>query len=433
MQTKLQELMVEFQTNPFAISRTLRELRNANIDQFPQWALQILARSNESSATRFLATLVPLSDDVLECIANPALFEEVQARRILRALRAVDPQTETKLLRQITASPGKVLPPAITDRILDLVDNVSDGPRLVPVLMQIYRTANPHLRARLARSIGKHHRNKDWLDDRMRDPDPRVRANAVEANWGHSDEQALNLFSRALRDPHHRVIGNGAVGFYLAADVRSLTVLSDLLSNEEAIFRSAGVWAAGQLCDARFYPRVAGLSDDTDIGVRRGVVVALAKLKRQLDARTEMPKLKLRLMKATRTPISDPGGDPENLVFQNHLFLEVKNASDAPIAGLKPLQFSIYENDAVILDYSVQERTKYPKPGAYDIYFTAKSDYQSPETGADMVHIRIVISLESGVGEQDSYTFFDSHADTNGKAEQPKPDPAETGWSVLRG
>ena len=56
--------------------------------------------------------------------------------------------------------------------------------------------------------------------DRYHHPDPRVRSNAVEANWQHKDEAALTLFNTAMRDAHHRVIGNGAVGLYYAGDVR---------------------------------------------------------------------------------------------------------------------------------------------------------------------------------------------------------------------
>ena len=302
----LDSLIAQFDGNPFAISRVMRQLRDTDFGRFQESALRAIASLPESSGIRFLATLLPLSEQVLEIVANPIAFDEPSARRIIEVLRRIDSQAEAKLLRLITANPGRPLPPQMIDRILDVVDALTEGPRLVPALMQIFRSANPYLRARLSLSIGKHHRNKDWIEDRMRDNDPRVRANTVEANWLQTDETAMTLFNTALRDTHHRVAGNGAVGLYYAGDVRALLVFGELLGSTDPTRQATGVWAVGHVQDTRFQAQVSALADCPDLIVHRSVVLTLGSLKRITEIRGEQPRPNRRDERGTR---SLPDGD----------------------------------------------------------------------------------------------------------------------------
>ena len=396
----VEALIAQFDANPFTTSRSLRQLRDADPGRFQEFALRSIAELPENPGIRFVATLVPLSEPILELIANPKAFSEDSARRIVEVMRRVDSQTEAKLLRLITGNPSNPLPSQMIDRILDLVDAVSDSPRLVPVLMQIFRSADSYSRARLSLSIGKHHRNKDWIEDRMRDTDPRVRANAVAANWLQKDDAALTLFAAALRDPHHRVIGNGAVGLYYAGDLRSLRVFGELLANQDPNWRAAGLWGIGHVQDTRFKGQIARLSEDRDMIVRRSLIVAQARLERVIEIRGEQPKLQLRLIKATRQPLPQTSEEGP-LKFHNHVFLEVKNVEGTvAVHGLKGLAFHIFENDQAILDYSVQERTSYVKPGTYDIYFAA--DRIAGQT-AQGRHLKVVVLTDSASAQYDSF------------------------------
>lgn len=400
----IEALVAQFDANPFTTSRSLRQLRDADPGRFQEFALLAIGELPENAGLRFVATLVPLSEPILELIANPKAFTEDGARRIVEVMRRVDSQTEAKLLRLITGNPANPLPSQMIDRILDLVDAVSDSPRLVPVLMQIFRSADSYLRARLSLSIGKHHRNKEWIEDRMRDTDPRVRANTVAANWLQKDDSALTLFAAALRDPHHRVISNGAVGLYNAGDLRSLRVFGELLANQDPKCRAAGLWGIGHVQDTRFEGQMERLSEDRDMIVRRSLMVAQARLKQVIEIRDDQPKLKLRLIKATRQPLPQASeeGPPK---FHNRVFLEVKNVegTDA-IPGLKALAFQIFENGQAILDYSVQERTSYVKPGTYDIYFTAAT-IAKPLDGKTVPgrHLKVIVVTDFASAQFDSF------------------------------
>ena len=428
----VEALVAQFDSNPFGVSRALRQLRDLDPGRFQEASLRAIADMAENSGIGFVAKLVPLTEPILELIANPKAFEQAQARRILEVMRRIDNQTEAKLLRLISANPAKPMPPQMSDRILELVDAVSDGPRLVPVLMQLFRSANPYVRARLSLSIGKHHRNKVWLEDRMRDPDPRVRANAVEANWQHKDAAAQTLFATALRDTHHRVIANGAVGLYYAGDLRSLRVLGELLDHEDPTCRASGLWAIGHLQDTRFLDAMTAPTDEKDGTVLRSFVVAQARLKRALALRDEQPKLNLRLIKATHQPLPQtpsPATGDAPILFRNHVFLEVLNPDGtAPLQGLKAMQFHIFENDEAILEYSVQERTSHGKHGSYDLYFDAATKAQEVDGKATTVrHLRVVVLTECANGEHDSYDFGDAEPKS---AETPAAEPVHA-WNAF--
>jgi hypothetical protein len=390
-------LLGQFDANPFATSRALRQLRDCDTPKFVECALRAIVDQPESASIRFLATLVPLTDPILELIAHPKAFDEAGARRIVEVMRRIDSQTESKLLRLITANPAKPLAPQIIDRILDVIDSITDTPRLVPVLMQIYRAASPYLRARLALSIGRHHRNKDWIEDRMRDNDARVRANAVEANWTYKDDQALNLFQASLRDNHHRVVANGAVGLYFAGDIRSLRMLADLAARSEPNFRAAGLWAIGHVQDTRFLSLLErSMTDERDVTVRRSMVVAMARIKCAADLASELPRLGVRLIKATRQNIPPCAGESA-VRCQNHLFVEVTSADGAAVRNLKTLQFQVAEDNRAVLDYSVQARTRYIKPGAYDIYYTSSNSSEDPQNPPPLVRVTVVTECATGV------------------------------------
>ena len=403
----VEDFLAQFDLNPFGVSRALRELRDMHPEHFKQSALRAIADLPENPGIRFLSTLVPLDEPILELISSPKAFDLDRARRIVEVMRRIDSQAEAKLLRLVYANPARPLAPPVVDRILDIVDAVSEGPRLVPVLMQIFRSANPHLRARLSLSIGRHHRNKDWLEDRMRDPDPRVRANAVEANWQFRDHTALSIFNMALRDAHHRVIGNGAVGLYYAGEIRCLQVFGGLLGNANPHCRAAGLWAVGHLQDTRFQQWISLSPDEKNMMVRRALVVAHGRLKRALELREEQPKLTLRLIKATRQPLAGEG-QHEPQQYRTHLFFEVLSPDGArPMQGLKGIQFQIFENNEAILDYSVHERTSYCKPGTYDLYFEAATrPAQFVEGQSTTVrHLKLVVLAEGAAGEHETFDF----------------------------
>jgi hypothetical protein len=395
----VQSLVQEFSHDAFAVSRALRDLRDANPDSFEWAALCSLSEMEDCPGTRYLVTLLQEEDSLLRRITNPHLLSLHQAIRLIQALRHSDPQTEIRLLRLIMPGAAPV-PDEVVERVLDLIDAVTDGPKLVPVLMQLYRSAPKRVRARLATTIGRHHRNREWVDERLRDEDSRVRANMVEVFWGEKTQEAIDVFHLGWHDPDSRVKANGAIGLYRCGAIESLAMLANMAASESAQDRASAAWAFGMVRDPRFQKTLAQFVKDPDPIVRRRAYHSLGEIKRRNDQWKVRQPCQLRFIKLHRAS--------EGLL---HILFEAKVLeTQSPVKGIKPLEILVTENSTPVLDYHLVERVKYPQPGVYDLHF--HSEYaKTPEPGVDlskrMLKVEVAVSTETKMGELSSYWFGD--------------------------
>ncbi len=393
----VQSLVPEFDHDPFSVSRSLRELRDVNQEAFEWAAFRSLVELGDCPGTRHLVTLVYEDETLLRRIANPHLLALPAAVRLIHAIRHVDPQTEVKLVRLIMPGAEPVADET-TERVLDLIDAVTDSPKLVPVLMHLYRAAPSRIRARLATTIGRHHRNRDWIEDRLRDDDSRVRANIVEVFWGEKTTEALEIFHSTLHDPSPRVRGNAVVGLYRAGAIESLPALAKLAASDNENDRATAAWAMGVTRDPRFQKILAQFVKDSDPNVRRQAYRSLGEIKRYQDHLKGRTPCQLRFIKLHRAS--------EGLL---HILFEVKEtASLQAVKGVKPLEVLVSENTMPVFDYQLVERVKYPQPGIYDLHFHSEHAKRAPE-GTDvstrMLKVEVAISMESRVGDHSSYWF----------------------------
>lgn len=382
-------LVQTFEEDPFTVARTLREMRDADPEAFEWAAFRSLAELKECPGTRHLVTLLHEEESLLRRVSDPQLLELTEAVRLINALRQADPQTEVRLVRLIM--PGaEPMPPACVDRILDLIDAVTDSPKLVPVLMQLYRAAPEKVRARLATTIGRHHRNRDWLDQRLRDADSRVRANMIEVLWGETSKDAIGIFSNALRDVDGRVRGNAALGLYRAGCIEALGFLAkEMAASDSPMDRVSAAWAMGATRDVRFQKILAGFVKDPDPRVRRHAYHALSQMKREQDRLKDRVPCHLRFIKLRRPA--------EGLL---HILFEVKQAhSQVAVRGIRPIEILVEENGEPVFEYQVVERLKYPQPGVYDLH------YQPGGAETRMLKVEVRVSTPTHAGAHSSYWF----------------------------
>jgi hypothetical protein len=393
----VQSLVREFDQDPFSVSRALRDLREANPEAFEWAAFRSLADIDDCAGTRHLVTLVYEDENLLRRITNPHLLALPEAVKLVNALRHADPQTEVKLLRMIMPGAEPVAD-EVTERVLDLIDAVTDSPKLVPVLMHMYRAAPERIRARLATTIGRHHRNREWVEERLRDEDARVRANMVEVFWGEKTTEAIDIFHAALQDSDPRVKGNAIVGLYRAGAIESLKALADLAGSERADHRATAAWVMGVVRDPRFQKVLAAYVKDPDPKVRRRAFPALGEIKRYQDSLSGRTPCQIRFIKLHRAA--------EGLL---HILFEVKETeSHAAVRGIKPMEVLVAENGKPVFDYQLVERVKYPQPGIYDLHFHSELA-KNPSPGADastrMLKVEVAISTGTRTGDHSSYWF----------------------------
>lgn len=390
-------IVQDFPQDPFHASRLLRERRDQDFSAFETDALRSLAELEDSPGARYLVTLLRQEEDesLLARAVDPASFDLARAVRVVSALRRVDPQADVRLARMLL---GNALAPGHAHRALEVLEAISDGPRLVPVLLQLYRhlAENSPAKPRLLAIIAKYHRNREWIDDRLREADPLVRAVIVEAFLGESSADALSVFRHSAQDPHPKVAAAAAVGLYQAGLVESLPLIGARLgASPLPEDRGWAAWAMGRTQDPRFLRDLSLLVKDADAQVRKQAFQSLGTMKKAATrAPGEKPKEKcsLRFIKLHRA-------STEGVL---HILFEVAATEDrAPVRKIHPLEVVVTENGLPVFEYTLQERVKYPKPGVYDLHFHSRG------TGAAMLAVEVAVHTERHEGSHTTYWFGD--------------------------
>ena len=399
-------LLENFDQDPFGVSRALRDLRDDDLAAFETSAFRTLEEVGDCLGTRLLATILQEDPSLLQHLVDPGRIQLHGAARLVNLLRHADPQVEVRLVRLIMPGADPVSE-AVTNRILDLIDAVTDSPKLVPVLMHLYRAAPKNTRARLATTIGRHHRNRDWVEERLRDPDARVRANMVEVYWGDTSDDAMAIFREALRDGDGRVRGNAALGLYRAGSVEPIKALVEMAASDAPGDRASAAWVMGASRDQRFQKILAAGIKDPDALVRRNAFHALSEIKRHQEHRKNRTQCTLRFIRLHRAS----GHASESFL---HILFEVKEEkTETAVKGIKPLDVLLSANGQTLVEYQLVERVKYPQPGIYDLYcpipqFTSSEPkLESPpaDVAAIMLKVEVMISTDRHVGALSSYWF----------------------------
>jgi len=189
----------------------VEELLGNDPDFVYRLALEALRTEKESRGLRFLVGLL-VANDLLEPLLCEVSLRVEEAAAVTRMAIQIDPRVETSLARHLAegvTSGTRPLLAANAARLLDILARVSDGTRILPSLARLLHSTDSGLRSKAALIMGRSNRSATWVQSRMGDADPRLRANAIEGLWGVDTEEARDLFrdtaAQLLRDPHRMV------------------------------------------------------------------------------------------------------------------------------------------------------------------------------------------------------------------------------------
>ncbi len=190
-----------------------------------------------------------------------------------------NPEFDVELAAALTAECGAGKPNlARVERLLALLAAVAPPDRLYPILRASMAHEDPHVRAKAALLLSRKVENPEILAHLASDGDARVRANTVQALWGHSDEHSRQLFARALDDLHHRVAGNAAYALFLLDPEGHPARLKRFVTHPHPRFRRAGAWILRKIGDPANLPVLQPLVEDKNAEVRASAYVALVAL-----------------------------------------------------------------------------------------------------------------------------------------------------------
>jgi hypothetical protein len=345
MASALHRLVEGFPANPSNSGKLLQRLLLDSPEQFFQDSLPLLRAAPDTQAFYYVLALLHSRNLILRNVCDPALFTKSESVALAKRMGRVEPLFDIKLTKMLLANEG-LAPGAEPEqacagiRLLEVIAETSDRGRSL-LLAQLLNHASPQVRSKAALLMGKSNKDVKWVSRRMREPDSRVRANAVEALWRVESEDCRQVFESALDDPANRVVGNALLGLYLLGASAAIGLILKMVAHQDQGFRRTAIWVMGETGDLRFLDALSGLMKDSEPPLRPYAFRAFAKLKQKRSRLAALPALWLHAFnRETR-----PGGWKEMRV--------AAVSPSGPVLGLKPTQFALWENSELVLDYNV--------------------------------------------------------------------------------
>jgi HEAT repeats len=340
MLTELKKLAGDFTAKPLTRGREIRDLLEHSPGQFCSAAVEILGEEGPERVKRYLIALLWTNNLLIPCLTDPAV-PSAKAEHIAALARRVDPQLPAKLVGFVLDQTGSECSESI-DRILGLLKAMPDVASLRPLLTPLLRHPNERIRAKVASFAGQGNRNRTWLERRMLEDDPRVRANVIECAGAAAAEDLRPLFRTAANDSNNRVVGNALIALYRLGDVEAVGNLRDLACRPEPAFRATAVWAMAETGDTRFLPVLAKMLTDSNEATKGAAFKAFRKLRTQ-DGPRGLP-LEVRIL-------GDPcfSGSGWNITF-------VVSDGRNPVPGIAPTAIRVLANREFIYRYMVTEQ-----------------------------------------------------------------------------
>lgn len=326
----LERAMEEFATNPLAV-QLMRRLAIEGQDLFVSAGMKFMQRpldiGSEANinAERMLGYLLLRQESLLDRLANPEESTRSKATELFRRFQKMDASFDVRLARKLPCRGAWSQPGAFdggrSGRALDILDETSQGRRLLPILGHLPDSHDPRISARATLFVGKRVQSADWTARQLSRSDPRIRANAVEALWGVKTSTAMHLFEECVKDPHNRVAGNALVGLHIGGREDAIERVIEMSNDDHPERRITSAWAMGRLAVDGFAERLTEMVRDEDLNVRGMALRALMLIRKTSPAPVEKrPEEQTHPETGSDTPIAQ-----EDLVANIDVRLDGKN------------------------------------------------------------------------------------------------------------
>lgn len=335
--------VTSFEQSPSQARKTLRDLLSADLNGFCVAALPLLKQGRADAGVQFLYEM--LTGKGLLPFCNPALLSLEEEVSIARSAMEKEPMLDVKLARRLSASAAggdAEAGGAVRLRILEVIEEISDGGRILPMLIQALRDPDPRLRSKAALLVGRTNKSAQWVEQVLRERDARVRANSIEALWGVDTEAVRAVLWAAAKDPNNRVLGNALLGLYRLGDAAVIGPILKMSEHAAPLFRATAAWVMGETGDPRFLGSLARMVREADTTARHNVFKAITRLKQAMGRWAEAAALRVSVYHTS------PQADGSRLV---HAAVALEDGSE--LSGLLPTGVVLWEGQRMVAEYSL--------------------------------------------------------------------------------
>ena len=152
----------------------------------------------------YVGGLISGDDSLIHLLVDEKALTHEEAFSMVRRMAASRPMLEARLLRKMLENAdglGAAVPREIAQRVMSMVEAISDSSRVTVYLTQLERHPSAEVRSKAALLLGRGNVNVGRVRRFLTSQDARVRANAVESLWGMNTPQARALFWTPRRIP----------------------------------------------------------------------------------------------------------------------------------------------------------------------------------------------------------------------------------------
>jgi hypothetical protein len=212
--------------------------------------------------------------------------------QICRTYAAIDTSLDIRLANLL---PGRREDPyglsdQVVARILEVLNDISVGPRLILPLGHLTSHPNPMVAEKATLLIGRRIHNFGWLQRRLESGGPGIRAGVLQGLWGSDTPQARYTMRKYLEDTSERVVGNAVFGLHLLHEADSVELVERMLADERPAFRATAAYLAGQIGTPEVSALLRRAKSDDEPSVRLAAkqsMVQLQRIARMEEARRE--------------------------------------------------------------------------------------------------------------------------------------------------
>ena len=167
-QTQVERLIASFDRDPTGARDQLRNILEKDPQSFQAGAIRVLRSAPHSRAGYCVIRLLVNSETLFWVVCDAALPRE-DAVAVARMALQVDPMADVKLAKKLVDALSAEVSSVEAARLMDVLETISQGSRIMPSLMRLLRQADPQLRSKAVLMIGRASHNVKWAHTRLAD------------------------------------------------------------------------------------------------------------------------------------------------------------------------------------------------------------------------------------------------------------------------